>query len=46
MLIKLIEMLAGRKAITIDILRRLDLSALACELGSEDRLASVRAKKH
>ena len=36
----------AKRPITIDILRRLDLSALACELGSEDRLASVRAKKH
>jgi hypothetical protein len=36
----------AKRPITIDILRRLDLSALACELGSEDSLASVRAKKH
>ena len=35
----------AKRPITIDMLRRLDLSALACELGSEDTLASFHAKK-
>jgi len=35
----------AKRPITIDMLRRLDLSALAYELGSADTLASFRAKK-
>jgi hypothetical protein len=35
----------AKRPITIDMLRRLDLSALADELGSEDTLASFHAKK-
>ena len=35
----------AKRPITIDMLRRLDLVALACELGSEETLASFQAKK-
>jgi len=35
----------AKRPITIDMLRRLDLGVLACELGSEETLASFRAKK-
>jgi hypothetical protein len=35
----------AKRPITIDILRRLDLAALAYELGSEDTLASFHVKK-
>jgi hypothetical protein len=35
----------AKRPITIEILRRLDLSALAYELGSKDTLASFRAQK-
>jgi hypothetical protein len=35
----------AKRPITIDMLRRLDLSALAYQLGSEDTLASFHAKK-
>jgi hypothetical protein len=35
----------AKRPITIDMLRRLDLSALAYELGSEETLASFHAKK-